>query len=125
MNEAEAILMGLRIWAMIGAAVAAVFLTIGMDRIDEDAQGAYVFRPLLIPGVMVIWPLVLWRWYVWETGREAWGRRYDPPRKAHFAVGMILPAGIALIILTGLALRQTWPADVAPVQLLPAQEVSQ
>ncbi|WP_300035119.1 hypothetical protein [uncultured Roseobacter sp.] len=125
MNEAEAILMGLRVWAMIGAVVAAVFLTVGMDRIDEDAQGAYIFRPLLIPGVLVIWPLVLWRWYVYESGREVWSRRYAPPRRAHFAVGLILPVGIAVIILTGLVLRQTWPADIAPVQLSTAQEVSQ
>ena len=62
MTQAEALLEVLRIWASVGAVVAAVFLTIGMDRIDEDARGAYVFRPLLIPGVLVIWPLVLWRW---------------------------------------------------------------
>lgn len=125
MNQAEAILMGLRIWGSIGAVVAAIFLTIGMDRIDEDAQGAYVFRPLLIPGVLVIWPLVLWRWYVYETNSDAWAKRYDPPRKAHFAVGMILPAGIALIILTGLNLRQTWPAEIAPVRLAAPVEVTQ
>ena len=125
MNQAEAILMGLRIWASIGAIVAAIFLTIGMDRIDEDARGAYIFRPLLIPGVLVIWPLVLWRWYIYETNSEAWERRYEPPRKAHFAVGMILPIGIALIILTGLNLRQTWPAGIAPVQLSTPQEVTQ
>ena len=61
MNQAEAILLGLRIWASIGAVIAAVFLTIGVDRIDEDARGAYIFRALLIPGVVVIWPVVLWR----------------------------------------------------------------
>ena len=43
-------------WLIAGAIVAALFLTIGMDRIDEDARGAYMFRPLLIPGVMLIWP---------------------------------------------------------------------
>ena len=125
MNQAEAILLGLRIWASIGAIVAAIFLTIGIDRIDEDARGAYVFRPLLIPGVLVIWPLVLWRWYIYETNAEVWSRRYAPPRKAHFAVGMILPIGIALIILTGLNLRQTWPSDIAPIQLSPPKEANQ
>ncbi|MDW3182004.1 hypothetical protein [Roseobacter sp.] len=125
MNQAEAILMGLRIWGSIGAVVAAIFLTIGMDRIDEDARGAYIFRPLLIPGILVIWPLVLWRWYLYESGRELWARRYDPPRRAHFAVGWILPIGICLIILTGLSLRQTWPAEIAPMQLSTPAEVSQ
>ncbi|MCV3273062.1 hypothetical protein [Roseobacter sinensis] len=125
MNQAEAILMGLRIWGSIGAVVAAIFLTIGMDRIDEDAREAYIFRPLLIPGVLVIWPLVLWRWYLYEGGRDQWARRYDPPRRAHFAVGWLLPIGICLIILAGLSQRQTWPADLAPVQLSAPAEVSQ
>jgi hypothetical protein len=116
-NQAEALLLALRIWGSIGAVVAAIFLSFGMDRIDEDARGANVFRPLLIPGVLVIWPLVLWRWYLHETGIEAPERRYAPPRKAHFAVGMILPVGIALIVLTGLNLRQTWPTQIAPVQI--------
>lgn len=125
MNQAEAMLMGLRLWGSIGAVVAAIFLTIGMDRIDEDARGAYVFRPLLIPGVLVIWPLVLWRWYLYETGRENWQKRYDPPRRAHFAIGCILPVAICAIILTGLAQRQTWPADIAPVPLSAPVEVTQ
>lgn len=125
MNEAETILMGLRIWGSIGAVIAAIFLTIGMDRIDEDAREAYIFRPLLIPGVLVIWPLVLWRWYIYETGAEKWQNRYDPPRRAHFTVGWILPIGICLIILTGLSLRQTWPSDIAPVRLSAPAEVVQ
>ncbi|MEM7472242.1 MAG: hypothetical protein AAF340_12900 [Pseudomonadota bacterium] len=125
MNQAEAILLGLRIWGSIGAIVAAVFLTIGMDRIDEDARGAYVFRPLLIPGVLVIWPLVLWRWHIYETGSEAPAKRYQPPRKAHFAVGMILPLAICVIILAGLNLRQTWPGQIAPMQLSQPAETSQ
>ena len=125
MNTAEAILMGLRIWGYFGAGVAVLFLTFGMDRIDEDARGAYFFRPLLIPGILVIWPLVLWRWYVYETGTEAWPARYDPPRKSHFAVGLLLPFGIALIIGTGFSLRQTWPADFEPVQLSAPEGVSQ
>jgi hypothetical protein len=79
----------------------------------------------LIPGILVIWPLVLWRWYVYEAGIEAPGRRYKPPRKAHLAVGFLLPVGVALIILTGLSLRQTWPSHVAPVQLTAPEEVSQ
>ncbi|WP_299678563.1 hypothetical protein [uncultured Roseobacter sp.] len=125
MNQAEAILLGLRIWGSIGAVIAAMFLTIGMDRIDDDARDAYIFRPLLIPSILVIWPLVLWRWYLYESGHEHWARRYDPPRKAHFYVGWVLPVGICLIILTGLSQRQTWPAETAPVQLSEPTEISQ
>jgi len=125
MDAAEAILTGLSIWGIIGALIALVFLTIGIDRIDEDAQGAYVFRVLLIPGILVIWPLVLWRWYRYETNADPWAPRHHPPRKAHFSVGLILPVGIALIILTGLSIRQPWPANFEPVQLSAPAEVSQ
>lgn len=117
MNQAELILFAVRIWGTIGALVAAVFLTVGMDRIDEDARGAYVFRPLLIPGVLLIWPLVLWRWYQCETGGGAPEKRYMPPRKAHSVVGMGMLAVICLVIAVGLSLRQTWPVDIAPIQL--------
>ena len=46
--------------------VAVLFLFIGLDRIDPAAKDAYAFRPLLIPGIVVIWPLVLWRWWSLE-----------------------------------------------------------
>lgn len=124
MTAAAAILMAVEVWGWVGAAVAAIFLTIGIDRIDEDARGAYIFRPLLIPGVLVIWPLVLWRWYRHETGTDAWPARYAPPRQSHFWVGLIMPLGLLLIIATGLMIRQTWPADFVPVQISAPEGIS-
>ena len=118
------LLEALRLWLIAGAAVAAVFLTIGIDRIDEDSQGAYVFRPLLIPGVLLIWPLVLWRWIVYETERENWRARYRPPRRAHQVVGYALCLGICLIVATALSKRQVWPSEFTPVQLSPPPETS-
>ncbi|MEM8813459.1 MAG: hypothetical protein AAGF59_12640 [Pseudomonadota bacterium] len=56
------ILVGVQIYLWIGLAVAALFLGFGIDRIDSGARGAYAFRPLLIPGIMVLWPLVLAIW---------------------------------------------------------------
>jgi hypothetical protein len=38
---------------------------------------------------------------------------------------MIMPLGIALIIFTGLNIRQTWPADIEPVRLSAPAEVTQ
>ena len=32
-----------RWWLIVGAGVAAVFSTVGIDRADEDARGAYAF----------------------------------------------------------------------------------
>lgn len=51
-------------YAAAGGAVAAAFLLFGLDRVDPAARGAYAFRPLLVPGLMLLWPLVLWRWRV-------------------------------------------------------------
>ncbi len=117
MIGAATILAAVRIWLWAGAAVAAVFLTIGIGRIDEDARGAWIFRPLLVPGVLLIWPLVLWRWYVLETGRDDWAKRHAPPRIAHRWAAGFVALGIAVAIVLGLAARQDWPSDIAPVQL--------
>ena len=45
-----------------GGAVAATFLAFGLDRIDPAARGGYAFRPLLVPGLILLWPLVLVTW---------------------------------------------------------------
>lgn len=117
MDIAQALVMAMQVWGIIGALTAAVFLTIGMDRVDEDARGAYVFRPLLIPGVLLIWPLVLWRWWQIETETSGWAARYRPVRGAHGAATIVMSIAIIAIIILGLSVRQEWPADIAPVQL--------
>lgn len=45
-----------------GAVFAALFLTLGIGRIDPASRGSYLFRLLLIPAATVFWPFVLWRW---------------------------------------------------------------
>ncbi|MEH6633556.1 MAG: hypothetical protein V7776_22295 [Halopseudomonas aestusnigri] len=105
------------IWLMIGGGVAAVFLIVGIDRIDEDAQDSYIFRPLLVPGILLIWPLVLWRWYILEMGHDKWTARYAPPRKYHLIISIFLVITVCVIIYMGLSNRQTWPQNTAPVQL--------
>lgn len=121
MTGPETIVAIAQVWLITGAVVAAIFLTVGMDRIDEDAQGAYVFRPLLVPGVLLIWPLVLWRWWTLETKRDDWTRRYTPPRRSHAVVAILMLFVVTATLVTGFAIRQTWPADVAPVQIAPAE----
>ena len=51
-------------YTLSGIAVAMAFLFIGLDRLDPAARGAYAFRPLLVPGLVLLWPLVLWRWWI-------------------------------------------------------------
>ncbi len=117
MSTAETLVALARLWLYAGAAVAAAFLTIGIDRIDPDTRGAYIFRPLLIPGVLLIWPLVIWRWWVLERGRDSWARRHRPPRGAHFKVALALALLIPASLITGFAIRQPPPTDTAAVQL--------
>ena len=65
------ILYAAEIYGWIGAFVAALFLLIGIDRIDPSARGSYAFRPLLIPGMILVWPLVLYRWvHLERTGGD-------------------------------------------------------
>ena len=55
----------------VGVVVAAAFLIVGIDRIDPSARGSYAFRPLVAPGIALLWPLVLARWIALERGRTA------------------------------------------------------
>lgn len=118
---AETILKAAEYWLYAGAAVAALFLTIGINRIDEDARGAYIFRPLLIPGVLLIWPIVLWRWAVLEIGLDSWRHRHLPERRLHGPIWYVLALGIPLIVIIALSLRQEVPTEARPVLLEAAQ----
>jgi hypothetical protein len=57
------------IYLSTGGVVALFFLIFGIDRIDPAARGSYAFRPLIAPGVALLWPLVVWRWLALERGR--------------------------------------------------------
>ena len=50
-------------WMTLGGCVGLLFLLRGIDRVDPAARGAYAVRPLLMPGLALLWPLVLWRWH--------------------------------------------------------------
>jgi len=100
----------------IGSAVALVFLLFGLGRIDENAQEAWIFRPLLIPGVLLIWPLVFWRWVLLQRGEEKLDR-HRMPRIRQERVQLAFTVAIPLIILVAVSLK-TDPASLsAPVQL--------
>ena len=71
MIVAENLIFAATCYGAIGAVVALAFLLIGVDRIDESAHGVYAFRPLLIPGIVLLWPLVLMRWRALEQQRLA------------------------------------------------------
>lgn len=66
---AELIVQGATLYLLVGMAVAAAFLLFGIDRVDAQARGAYAFRPLIAPGAVLLWPLVLQRWIALERRR--------------------------------------------------------
>jgi hypothetical protein len=104
------------VYLYAGAAISAVFLLFGLGRLDENAQGAWVFRPLLIPGVLLIWPLVIWRWSVLSRGEQKLDRHRMPrirQERAQLAFVIVIP----LIILMALIVRQDPSTLSAPVLL--------
>jgi hypothetical protein len=58
-----AILGGAALYAAAGAVFAVLFLLFGVVRIDNGTKGAgVVFRLLIVPGLVALWPLMLVRW---------------------------------------------------------------
>jgi len=47
----------------VGVLFAIPFVTRGVQRIDPAARdGSWGFRVLIVPGVALLWPLLVWRW---------------------------------------------------------------
>lgn len=69
MNAAETILSIATWYGVAGLVVAVLFLAIGLNRIDAAGHGSYLFRVLLVPGLVLIWPIVLLRWARLELKR--------------------------------------------------------
>jgi len=101
------------LYAVIGAIVAAWFLLLRLDRIDPAAHGAYAFRPLLIPGLMLLWPLVLLRC----AGRLSSSARQH--RRTHYRVWLVLSVVLPVLLVGAVALRQNGPTEAAPVRIAP------
>ncbi|MEM9147421.1 MAG: hypothetical protein AAGC57_14615 [Pseudomonadota bacterium] len=103
-------------YAWAGLGVAAVFLLWGAARCEPNARGAWAFRPLLVPACVLIWPLVLARWAVLESGWDE-ARRHRPPRRAQDLAALALALAIPAIIATALVVRQDGPREAPPVLL--------
>lgn len=53
----------LETYAGLGLIFAVVFVSIGVQHLDCETQGAGIaFRLLLLPGVAAFWPMFLYRW---------------------------------------------------------------
>ena len=69
MDAARIVIEILQYYGYVGLAVAAAFLLYVIERVDPRARRTYAFRPLLIPGCIVLWPLVIARWVAVERQR--------------------------------------------------------
>ena len=51
------------IYLALGFIFSIAFITKGVDKLDEGANGASLgFRLIIIPGTMIFWPLLLRKW---------------------------------------------------------------
>jgi hypothetical protein len=74
LSTAQAAVVVAAVAAYIGAGLlfALVFLSVGVQRIDDAARGASLgFRLLVLPGVTLLWPLLAWRWWRAASARGA------------------------------------------------------
>lgn len=105
-----------RAYLVIGGIVAAVFLVWGVGRLEPNARDAYAFRPLVAPGVVLLWPLVLWRWRGVLRGVGV-SSRDRPPRRAQDRIAVALALALPIVLTLGVVLRQNGPLERAAVQL--------
>ena len=77
MNVASVIQGVVEGYLAVGAVFLVPFLVVGVSRLDPQvANSPVLFRGVLAPGVVLLWPLLAWRW--------AAGRRQPPEeRTAH------------------------------------------
>lgn len=107
---AHAIILAAQVYGGVGSLVAVWFLLWRIERVDPMARGAYAFRPLLVPGLVLLWPLVLWRGM--RTPGE--GREF---RAAHARIWVVMSIVLPLLVLGSLSLRQNGPIEAPPVRL--------
>lgn len=99
-----------------GGAVSVLFIPFGIGRLDENAQGAWIFRPLLIPGVLLVWPLVLWRCVILWRGEQKLDR-HTMPRRRQDRAGLIFACIVPLILLLAVSVQQDPDTLAGPVRL--------
>ncbi|SDR17309.1 hypothetical protein [Pseudovibrio sp. Tun.PSC04-5.I4] len=67
---AESIILIAQIYCVIGLVVALCFISIGLGRIELAARGAFLFRLQIVPGLILLWPVVIMRWIALERTGE-------------------------------------------------------
>lgn len=59
----QLILLIVAVYIAIGACIAVPFVLTGVSTVDHAARGApWLFRVLILPGSIALWPVVLAKW---------------------------------------------------------------
>jgi hypothetical protein len=70
MGIAEIILIIVALYLLLGVVFVIPFLTKGLTKVDEGAHGGTIgFKIIIIPGVIVFWPVLLNKWM--KASRES------------------------------------------------------
>ncbi|MEL6336064.1 MAG: hypothetical protein AAFQ88_05380 [Pseudomonadota bacterium] len=109
----------------LGGVFAVTFLLLGLDRVEPNARGAYAFRALIVPGLILIWPLAAWRWAALARGDDLGCARHTPPRRTQAALALALGIAVPSLLLGAMVLRQAGPLERAPVLLEPPVEAAE
>lgn len=120
MNVAGGVVLGAEIYAAAGACAAAGFLAFGLSKISVGARGAYAFRALIVPGLILLWPCILFRWRRLARGEEGY-RAPDlaAQQRTHTVVWRAAAILLPILLLASQALRPRETLDQAPVRLSP------
>lgn len=114
---AEYVVAAASVYAAIGVAVGLAFLLRGIERFDPAAIGAHAFRPLLLPGLALLWPLVLARWLGAPAPDRQAGQRGQ--RAAHRMIWLGLSVVLPAILFAALLARQGAAPEAPPIRLAP------
>lgn len=97
------------VYLAIGALVGLVFVFAVIDRVDPASRGAHAFRPLLLPGLALLWPLVLAR-----TVAKLRGQSDPPPRqRGHLAAHRLAWLVLAVVIPAALGIGWALSGPIA------------
>lgn len=116
MTIAAAVIVIIKAYLLTGMAVAVPFLIFGIGRLDPSARGAYAFRALVLPGIVLLWPLVVLRW------SGAWTQHPDGDLAAQRIAHRRIWVGLAFVLAAGLVLA--WSLRQISLPASPSQRLS-